>query len=803
MTNRQRINKSQWTKFWNSLSIYVAKKPSRFLKRYRYSQDESKLRKLGVEELLIQRVKSTIQSYQAPEIQFHRFVLFFRKDVESVKLLTNTTTSSDAFKKLFQKYHHNSFQNAKKELLKLFLTHKLNEKGEGRAFEIKYKGKGSVRKISASNFSTTLSTHHENASYFSLDTFMLGSDTIVPLRKVSEGKSVYKFIRFSRENGKILVKISVDSPKEMNLAKYKIADYFGSFLDTPEETGNFTDLLNFLKTGDSSHSQLIGIYYFDDGFKLSLFPQNNKDANITTYGPFKRRVISYVKEDIANIVSIRIANKEIKTRNQIFVNFYTFLTEGIIGAVTLSLDDRRLNLSERLKFRQDFLSDFNIPLDKLIHLDVISEDEIYKLFLQNLPRKQRRIQLRSESSLRIYKTLCDKGLISPTFDSEDTGAYCFNSSCRLKFQRKWNQKFCQSCKDLLFVDKKIVVSTIEEKKIAEFIYKTALAIGIEAEKFERRLLGRKIYIVELRYNGKSGCLFPVSKKLSDNQLEILRFRYPNLILITSKDDKNEFISAHIEALELYTVAQKLLSNDVSYVKQLISKAKRNEFSLVRSVADEVVTRFIDENFYKSKNRIAKNFGAELFEADSYILLSYVFGNSIWLGANKRGSAFPDGITAFPLTQGKNGCFIWDTKFCETGRIVFGSLDKNAKYVKDGKKNSTIVDNGGLKGFMFISNTSAPNNFSSKFNKIAKGKVLKISFLTSKQIAEIYKHFKDNEQDISQNSRIKELFLNSMKALLFTTKKKKKAFVLSDLEINNKLLNNEQGYLNMKTPQVQT
>ena len=802
MTSRQKINKSQWTKFWKSLSIYVAKKPSRFLKHYSYSQDENKLRKLGVEESLIQSVKSTFQSYQAPEIQFHRFVLFFRKDVESVKLLTKTTSSSDAFKKLFQMYHHNSFRNAKKELIKLFLTHKLNEKGEGRAFEIKYKGKGSIRRISASYFSTTLSKHHENADYFSLDTFTLGSDTIVPLRKDSEDKSVYKFIRFSREGGKILVKISVDSPKEMNLLKYKVADYFSSFLDTPEETGNFTEFLNFLKTGDSIHFQLIGINYFDDGFKLSLFPQNNKDANITSYGPFKRKANTYLKEDIANIVSIRIANKEIKTRNQIFVNFYTFLTEGIIGAVTLSLDDRRLNFSERLKFRQDFLSDFNLPLDKLIHLDVISEDEIYKLFLQNLPRKQRSIQLRSESSMRIYKTLCDKSLISPTFDSEDTGAYCFNSVCRLKFQRKWNQKYCPSCKDLLFVDKKIIVSTIEEKKIAEFIYKTSLAMGIDSKKFERRLLGRKIYIVELRHNDKSACLLPVSKKLTDNQIEILRFRYPNLILITSKDDKVEFLTAHVEAIELYKVAQKLLSNDINYVKQLINKAKRNQLSLVRNVADEVAIRFINEDYYKSKNRVIKNFGAELFEADSYILLSYIFGNSIWLGANKRGSAFPDGITAFPLTQDKNGCFIWDTKFCETGRIVFGSLDKNAKYVKDGKTNSTIVENGGLKGFTFISNTSAPNNFSSKFNKLAKGKVLKISFLTSNQIVNIYKHYKNNEQDINQNSKIKEFFLNAMKYLLFKAKKRRKAFVLTDLEVTNLLLSNDQKYIGVKTPQMQ-
>lgn len=327
-------------------------------------------------------------------------------------------------------------------------------------------------------------------------------------------------------------------------------------------------------------------------------------------------------------------------------------------------------------------------------------------------------------------------------------------------------------------------------------------MGIEAEKFERRLLGRKIYFVELRHNGKSACLFPVSRKLSDNQIEVLRFRYPNLILITSKDDKGEFLTAHVEALELYKVTQKILSNNANYIKQLVNKAKRNQLNLVRSVADEVATRYIDENFYKSKNRITKNFGAELFEADSHILLSYIFGNSIWLGANKRGSAFPDGITAFPLTQNKNGCFIWDTKFCETARIVFGSLNKNAKYIKDGKKNPTIISNGGLKGFVFISNTNAPTNFTSKFNKIAKGKILKIAFLTSRQIAEIYKHFKDNEQDINQNNKVKEIFLDAMKSLLFKAKRKRKAFVLTDLEVTNLFGNNEQKYVGVKTPQVQ-
>ena len=677
------------------------------------------------------------------------------------------------------------------------------EKGDGRVFEIKYRGKGSIKRINGVIFSRLLSSNHENASYSSLGVFTIGVDTIIPIRKDSEGKSVYKFIRITKNKHTILVRISADSPKEINLIKYKISDYFNSYLDTPEYVGDFAKFLNFLKTGDSEHLTLIGVNYFDKGFKISVFPQNNKDENVTSYGPFKRHVNAFSKENIGNIISVRVANKEIKTRNQTFINFYTFLTEGIIGAVTLSLDDRRLNLAERIKFRKDYISDFDVPLDKLVHLGSIDESEIYRLFLQNIPRKQRKLQLRSEASMRIYKLLSESNLISPHFDSEDKGAYCFNSSCRLKFQRKWNLKYCPSCKDLLFVDKKIIVSTIEEKKASEFIYKTCLEIGIQAKKFERRILGRIIYLVEVRNKDNSACLLTISKKLNEHQIEVLRFRYPNLILITSKDDQNEFKQAGVEAIDLYKFAQRLLLKDTTYLKQLINRAKRNQLDLVRNVVDQIATRFVDEEYYKSKNQIAKNFGAELFEADCYVLLSYIFGNSIWLGANKRGSAFPDGITAFPLTKAKNGCFIWDTKFCQSNQITFGSTEKNAKYVKDGKSNVSIKDNGGLKGFAFISNSEDSTNFQSKFNKIGKGKVLKISLWSAKLIVNLFRHYKDHEQDVLQNSKIREIFLDSMKNLFFKAERRKKAFVITDNCVNSVLLRAEQNYLAVKTKKLRT
>lgn len=801
MSTKNKINKTQWTVFWNSFEVYVARKSARFLKHYKYSQDVGKLKKIGIKDLTINDIKTKFLSYQAPEIQFHRFVTFFRRDYESVMLWTGANTTDDALKKLFRKFHYNTLQKTKSEINKLFLVYKLNEKGEGRSFEIKFKGKGSIKKIRGSLFSGMLSARHENASYVALPTFWLGKDLIVPICKQSEGRNVYKFISFSRNAGKVYVKVSVDSPKELNLIKYKIADYFDSYLDTPEDVGDFTKLLHFLKTGISTNLTLIGVNFFDKEFKVSIFPLNNKDNNISNYGLYKSHVSSYSQENLANIINIRIADKNISTRNQTFINFHTFQTEGIIGAIAISLDDRGLNLKERTTFRSDFMADFGVPLDRLINLETVSENELYKLFLQNLPQKKKRLQLRSDNSIKIYKQLVENGIISKSFDSEDKGSYCFNSNCRLRFRRKWNLKICPACKDILFSDKKIVVSSLDEKKISEFFYKTCRSKGFQCQKFERKLLGRKIFITEIRSKDKSVCLVPITKNLNENQIEVLKFRYPNLLLVTSKSDSEELKLTGNDATDLHFLVQKFLNLNIRFVTHLVNKAKTNQLAVVRNFAQQLSTNLVDDQFYKSKNQISKNFGAELFEAHNFVLLSYLFGNSIWLGANKRGSALPDGISAFPLTRQKNGCFVWDTKYCETGRIAFGSIQKNEKYVIDGKKNPTIIDNGGLMGFLFISNSNPPPNFSSKFKSIARGRKLKVVFIKSDLIVKIFNHFRDNEQEIEQNSNIREIFIDAMKKLLFKTRGNKKSLVLDDTVVTSILSPLEGRYLAVKSQPV--
>lgn len=802
MNTKRKIRKSQWTNFWKNLSIYV-EKSRRFLKNYDTKQDEKKLLNIGVSQSDIDFVRKSYEKYADPLLQFHRFSIFFRQDCDTAVGWTKSSTVSQAFVKLFRKLKYTSFEKAGYSFQQLFLLHKLNERGEGKAFEANYVGHGSLDTISVRPLQSILSSHHQNASYKGLPKFKVGSAVILPLIKSSGDKKVHKFIRLRRASGKLFIDIAADSTKEINLIKQKLSAWFETYIDVPEVTGNFDKLLEFIKSGESAHFELIGINYLDDVYKVSVFPQHNLQRNITLYRPIKRKFEGANKEVLDRLVNIRISNKEINTKGQVFVNFYTYLTAGIIGAITLSLDDRKLNATERKKLRDDFETDFGLPLSKLVNFDIISEDQIYRSFLQNTPKKQRKIGLRLDKALDIYKSLLANKLLSLKFDTKDRSCFCFNKDCKLNFQRRWGIKFCKNCGGWMFNDKTIVVDLIDEQKVAEFIYKKCLELNFTAEIFKRKLIRRDLYTVEIRGSDKSICLIPITKPLSNHHLEILQYRYPNAVIITSKDDAQILASSsHVEVLELYKVVPKLLSNNVQFIKQLIQKVNRQRLSRVRSLADESIRRINNIQFYKNKNSIAKNFGAEFFEADCSILLSYIFGNSIWLGANKRGRAFPDGITAMPLTNTKCGCFVWDTKFCETAKVALGKDTKNALYIKDGKKNQTIKDNGGLKGFIFISNVQAPKNFVYKYRKLAKNSGrIKISFVRSEHIKSIFDHFKDHETSINSNSKIKQVFFDSIKKLLFSTAGKKNSYVVDTTELNRMLSNNVREYNLLSTKRV--
>lgn len=804
MYKTRNITKSQWTNLWKSLGIYVAK-PKRTLKSYSISRDKSQLRSLGVTDEAIDKVLNKFNNgYQEPKLQFLRFSRFFKKDVETTVAWSKASTTSEAFLKLFNKLNNcASFENAQNKLKELYILHEYNWRGQGRYFELKYKGSGSINKLDSTYFASYLSANHKDAKYKGEKVFKIDEFTIFPILKSKNGKDLYKFIRLRRNNGNVELSVKVDSTKELNLIKNRVSTWFKSYIDIPEEENNLAQLIKFIKEGISTHFTLVGTTFFDNECLVSVYPKQGTSKNISEHAAYRTKFSRANIKSVEQLINIKLEHKDIKTRNQANIKLYTKFTDGLLGAIVISLDDKGLNGKERRIFTEDFENDFKVPLDKLIKYGDATERDYLKTFLVNTPQKQRKIKLRSDEAVRTYRELLINKVIEESFDLKADAGYCFNQDCRMRYKQFLGRKTCSSCGGPLFKSKTIVIRSINEKRIADYIELKFKEFNLNPLKLKRKLLGRDLFVIAVNKGRNTATFIPISKSLDINQLEILQYRYPDAILITSKDDATDLATmTNLKVFELHNIIEKLLDGKKSQFERIIRTNTLSKLARIANLAEQASERLADENFYKEKNLVAKNYGAELFEADCSIILENIFNNSIWLGARSRGKALPDGISAFPLHQIKLGCFILDTKFSESGRVALGTKKKNKKYILDGRKNSTIKKNGGVKGFIFISNAPAPTTFKTTFDKLTKEvKGVKISYLSAQHLLMIYEHFKEYEEQINNNSQIKGIFLEKMKLLLFVKPPKTYANIVSDTYVEKLLEEANTEYTPLITPHV--
>ena len=791
MSKKTKLSVIKWTAFWKGLGISI-KKRNIFLRNYNPAKsDYASLMRIGIDRADIDKVRLSFKKYKDP-LLFREFVIFFKKDTATVMRWTGERNISAAFLKLSRIFHYNSFERVKERFHELYLLNEMNRKGEKRKYIGELKKRVSIEKLTIVRFSRLLNLGNKRSSYKALKPFKFDNSLIYPIRKDNQ---VYKFLKISKENNLLTIWVSVDSEKEFRIIRNALRAWFGIYIDTPEVKGDFTKFSAFLKKGESDHFIATGVTYFDDNYRISIFPKYNKPENATKYPPYKSK-ISRFASPTEKIAKLRILHKDIPTKGHIFINFLTYQTGAIIGAVVLNLDDRGLNSRERDVIRKDFNSDFALPLNEFISCHDLDEKEIYRKLLQNTPKRSTEIELRDKNSLTIYKALVDGKLI-PWQVELSQERYCINKGCRLGFIRKLSGTHCENCGERLLNDKKILVEKIPEEKIADFVCESFKKLGLDAIKLRRKLLKRNIFVVAVNDGKNSIEIVTLTKAIDDSQMEILRFRYPNLLIICSLENFDEFIQKDIKVEELYEFIYILHKSDRKEIKKLITEINNDGIDRVRKYAKSSLSRITEDQFYKDKNTIAKNFGAELFEADCSTLFSYIFGNSIWLGARRRGEALPDGITAFPITGSSEGCFVWDSKFFESPRVTLGEKEKNEKYIKCAKTDRSIIDNGGLKGFVFVSNRNAPGNFLKEFQKLTKKRRIKISFIQANHLASIFNHYKKYENRINNNLMIKKIFIESMDEIFFKTKKGKKSFILQDSNLDAILLSDEVKYKAIK------
>lgn len=805
MSTKYSAKPAQWTAFWKSLGVQPEKRSR--LSKYSYDALTKKasrpLKNIGVSADEIEKAAKHFARYTDKTV-FYNFSRFFRIDPTTVKYWVGAKDVSAAFGKTVRIFQRNTFEHLKSRFAELYWLHQFNTKGEGWNFEAEFTKRKSIFNIDLARLTRLLNKADERFTYRGVAKFRVGDELYLCLTRLTE-RPIPKFVVLQRTKDKLQMRISADTRKEVGLIKVGLRNEFGVLIDAAEQSGSFANLNNFLRSGTSRHFLLAGVTLLQDQYRLMLSPKFNMPLNVADYSLYQDRLVRML-DPTTSLVQVRLHHLQTAARRPISVDVRNHQTSEIVGAVLLDLNDRKLNRNQRKVFRADFQSDFGIPLGTFIRTKDIAGVEIYDRLLQTTMRKSTDFILRSPGSLKIVRGLVDQGLIEWPIKSQDQPRYCTNRICARRYEAVSSGKHCDTCGEILLPGKEITVSQVSERRVADYVTNVLSTWDMDPRLLKRKVLGRSIYVIEVDIKGRNIQLIPATRPFSIDQLAIIRLRYDGAYLLSSREDVQSLVEANLGAEELSRFVYELDNKSKTHVERSLNDHALSQLTRVRNEATSSEKRMSDNRTYAAKERTIKNLGAELFEADAAVILRYMFGNSIWLGARTRGSALPDGMTALPVTGSKNGCFLWDAKYGKGQKVRLGKDDKNLLYIREGRKNESLKSNGHLKAMLFISNTAGPQNFESKYKKLLKRRRIgkfKIVFLTSKQLLILYEHYRKYEDLILSNQAIQDKFVKSLKGLLFSTIGGKTAVKITDSEVTALVTSNEADFARLQVPRVRS
>lgn len=796
-----RTTKSTWTKFWRSIGVDLGHE-ERWSPGDIYTKGGRRLRKLGVEPADFNKVKKELDRYAAGHIQFHRLTYLFARDPETVRKWTNARTVSKAFLRLCYKLTKNDRDKARKNLSELTLLMELFRKREIIQYDAKDASGTNISIILARGLQATLKVGEKNArlkfkGQFKFDGFQVYSFA----KKSGSGPEVYKFVLLKKVRRKIFINLALDTTDE----RQKVLGHVSKKLTIPierlRENPNMRKFINFLKDGNSTSFSLLSADILNEGLRISIYPQYGRPENIAESNLYKSILPTADIDVLESTAKIKVLTTALVSPTTVNIGFVNYKNEDIIGGMRLSLNAKGLNLSKRELLREKFKEDFDFQLDVPLVIQV-DEREIYKKFLYNPPKKKKRIQIVSDKTIEISHKLLTHGLLPKQKPTEETAKICTYHGCPLKFQQRWNitGNTCACGNSLWENGTTILTQIIDENRVRDFFERIAKENGYEAESSSKNLITRNIFPLQIRKDGRTLCLIPITVPLKDQQLEALKYRYPDLVFVTSRDDKHTLEAKGFAVEELYSLVFDLLNDPEAKINSMLDYVAANRSVKIRELSDASSARLLNEAWYISQARM----GPEFFEADTSTILSYIFRNSIWLGAKRRGEPVPDSLSAFPVDDANRGCFATDAKFSLASTPNIGSVDKNKKYVDDGRKNTSVRSSGGLRGFIFVSNKQAPTNFFQKMKKVLGRKHVKAGYLTNTQVKMIFDHLRRWENDMEMDRRKRDIFLESMEQIFLkpnTMRAQDKIIEWSDASVSTILNENVTKYSSLTNPEL--
>lgn len=783
----------KWTAFWNRYEIRTVKRQSA-LKNYKVKRDYTTLHKVGVDKVIAEQIYNKAVKFK-DELFFNKFSRFFMKDPGMITQWLGATSKTDAFEKMFGIINSENMVKIYEQFDQLLLILKFYDRGQSRQYEGMV-GAKLVTPFGVRNLLKNLSRFHKNEKYRYFSSTQLNGVTYYSITKKGNRADllVFKFISISFQANKVKIDMTMHSNKEYNIAKRSLEKWLGALIDTPQSNRSLKRLENFLINGDSKHFLLSGVSFYDNNLKINVVDSYNRPVNVSG-SLFYKRKLQYSNQKIELISQFRLYHKGKLLVRPVSVDVGTYRSAGIVGAVKLGLRERNLSIAKKEVLATCFAQDFGVGLHEFISYGDLNEESIYEKFLEANTQRITHFELRSKLAMKIYQELLNEKLITVAGKVEEQTHFCANSDCGFAFRPVWDRITCASCGQHLLDGKKFNTQVISEEHVVDYIVSTFK--NGTATKFSNQLLKRPVYLARLERNEEIVELLILNSTLKDHQFEILKYRYPNLMIATTLDNTDLIQSKGIEVVKLSKLIFDGKKNNFSILDQALLESEAKHLYHVRSLCHATVQRFSVDKFYKKGNTLSKYFGAEMYEADCSVLLNYVFGNCIWLGANSRGKKLPDGFTAFPLHNKKQGCFVWDAKFGEGKTLQMGKFVKNKVYIDEAKKNKSIRANGGLKAFIFISNKQFPMSFLKKYEALTKGSRIKINFLRSSQLESITRHFRRFEKLINSNENAKTQFLDSMITLFFIISKGPKTEIINDSVLDALLMANKKAFAVMQ------
>lgn len=438
----------------------------------------------------------------------------------------------------------------------------------------------------------------------------------------------------------------------------------------------------------------------------------------------------------------------------------TFLFKGLYfrinveetkwGQIKFNLTDKNKPANETKLFKNEFESNFSVPLDVYlsnantsIDLKNIARHLLDKNVIEsNIPREVEDVLL----------DLINLKILNKPIDS--VKRRCENPKCR---KITWAKGDCPSCGNGLNIEGNYVDLKINITNANNYVFEQLQKTGAYSlKKVKKQIDGTTFNMIDLLNNNGEPLTIFISGSIVPEKI-VRHFRETGLpllvILCRYKDALIKDVKSNgfecTDISELFS-----LSNSSVSVNNLLN-------SFIELQNQKWKGKLIEKGFTSYQRLVKKpnDYGDQDFEKDIFNILHEIFIVGDRLGGKFAGIPAPDGIVSIQdyTNVRKRYCMAWDCKYSVTknGYQLNDKPEKHRKYINSLSKNNKVSLYGGLRTYAVISqnmNEAAYIRFYEKLIKRFKWKG-NVIFLTEDLLLKIYKLYKDNEAIIQRSPKL--------------------------------------------------